>query len=74
MRRQGNVILCEEHCHGIASAALIRRHPPLLDTLFGDDLHAKRMQSLAGATLGVIQSALLAIGLIGRVSRWHAGG
>ena len=26
-----------------------------LDTLFGDDLHAKRVQSLAGATLGVIQ-------------------
>ena len=23
-----------------------------LDTLFGDDLHAKRVKSLAGATLG----------------------
>lgn len=37
-----------------------------LDTLFGDDLHAKRVKSLAGATLGVIQSASLAVGLIGQ--------
>lgn len=27
-----------------------------LATLFGDDLHSKRVISLAGATLGVIQS------------------
>ena len=32
-----------------------------LETLFGDDLHAKRMKSLAGATLGVIESASLAM-------------
>src|SRR5260370_16517221 len=37
-----------------------------LDTLFGDDLHAKRVKSLAGATLGAIQSASLAVGLIGQ--------
>ena len=37
-----------------------------LATLFGDDLHAKRVMSLAGATLGVLQSASLAIGLIGQ--------
>jgi hypothetical protein len=37
-----------------------------LDTLFGDDLHAKRVKSLAGATLGVIVSASLAVGLIGQ--------
>jgi len=37
-----------------------------LDTLFGDDLHAKRVKSLAGATLGVIVSASLAIGMIGQ--------
>ena len=37
-----------------------------LDTLFGDDLHAKRVKSLAGATLGTIQSASLAVGLIGQ--------
>ena len=36
-----------------------------LDTLFGDDLHTKRVKSLAGATLGAIQSASLAVGLIG---------
>jgi hypothetical protein len=37
-----------------------------LGTLFGDDLHAKRVKSLAGATLGVIESASLAIGMIGQ--------
>lgn len=37
-----------------------------LDGLLGDDLHAKRVLSLAGATLGVIQTASLAIGVIGR--------
>ena len=37
-----------------------------LATLFGDDLHAKRVKSLAGATLGVIESASLAIGMIGQ--------
>ena len=37
-----------------------------LDRLFGDDLHAKRVKSLAGATLGAIQSASLAVGLIGQ--------
>src|SRR5260370_27998842 len=36
-----------------------------MDTLFGEDLHAKRVLSLAGATLGVMQSASLAVGLIG---------
>ena len=29
-------------------------------TLFADDLHAKRVRSLAGATLGAIESASLA--------------
>ncbi len=37
-----------------------------LDTRLGDDLHAKRVTSLAGATLGAIQSASLAVGLIRR--------
>ena len=37
-----------------------------LETLFGDDLHAKRVKSLAGATLGVIETASLAIGIIGQ--------
>src|SRR5260370_9328982 len=35
-----------------------------MDTLFGADLHAKRVLSLAGAALGVIESASLAVGLI----------
>ena len=37
-----------------------------LETVFGDDLHVKRLKSLAGATLGVIESASLAIGMIGQ--------
>ena len=37
-----------------------------LDTLFGDELHVKRVKSLARATLGAIQSASLAVGLIGQ--------
>src|SRR5437879_6170273 len=37
-----------------------------MDTLFGEDLHAKRVLSLTGATLGVIESASLAVGLIGQ--------
>ena len=37
-----------------------------LKTLFAQDLHAKRVFSLAGATLGVIESASLAVGMIGQ--------
>ena len=38
----------------------------LLRSLFAEDLHAKRILSLAGATLGVIESASLAVALIGQ--------
>jgi len=34
--------------------------------VYGDDLHAKRIGSLAGATLGVMQSASLAVAMIGQ--------
>ncbi len=37
-----------------------------LKTLFAEDLHAKRVLSLAGATLGVIESASLAVAMIGQ--------
>jgi hypothetical protein len=37
-----------------------------LRSIFGQDLHAKRILSLAGATLGAIESASLAVALIGR--------
>jgi len=37
-----------------------------LKTLFAEDLHAKRVFSLAGATLGVIESASLAVAMIGQ--------
>ena len=36
-----------------------------LNTLFGEDIHAKRVYSLANATLGVISSAALAVNSIG---------
>jgi hypothetical protein len=38
----------------------------VLKSLFGDCLHAKRILSLAGATLGAIQSGSLAVALIGQ--------
>jgi hypothetical protein len=37
-----------------------------LDRFLGDDLHAKRIKSLAGATLGVILSASLAVSMVGQ--------
>jgi len=37
-----------------------------LRTLFAGDLHAKRVLSLAGATLGVIESASLAVAMVGQ--------
>jgi hypothetical protein len=49
-----------------------RRRMRLMDVrlfvgeLYGDDLHAKRVDSLAGATLGVMRSASLAVDMIGQ--------
>jgi hypothetical protein len=37
-----------------------------LGAVYGADLHAKRIDSLAGATLGVMQSASLAVAMIGQ--------
>ena len=37
-----------------------------IDGLYGYDLHAKRVDSLAGATLGVMTSASLAVAVIGQ--------
>ena len=34
--------------------------------LYGSDLHAKRVDSLAGATLGTMTAASLAVALIGQ--------
>ena len=36
-----------------------------IDELFGHDMHAKRVQSLANATIGVIEKGSLAIHAIG---------
>src|SRR5215216_7734741 len=37
-----------------------------IDGVYGEDLHAKRIASLAGATLGVMQAASLAVAMIGQ--------
>src|SRR5271167_4324446 len=37
-----------------------------IDSLYGQTLHAKRVDSLAAATLGVMQSASLAVAMIGQ--------
>ena len=36
-----------------------------IGAVYGHDLHAKRIESLAGATLGVMTAASLAVALIG---------
>jgi hypothetical protein len=37
-----------------------------IDNVYGHDLHAKRVASLAGATLGIMTSASLAVAIIGQ--------
>ena len=51
-----------------ASEQWFQRHDLLnfITTLYDDDLHAKRVLSLANATLGVLVSASLAIHAVGR--------
>ena len=51
-----------------SSELWLRRHDLLnfIDTLYKGDLHAKRVLSLANATLGVLTSASLAIHAVGR--------
>jgi Transposase DDE domain len=50
----------------------VRQRAQLVDVrafvgeVYGPDLHAKRIDSLAGATLGVMQSASLAVAMIGQ--------
>ena len=51
-----------------SSGQWLRRHDLLnfITTLYEGDLHAKRVLSLANATLGVLTSASLAIHAVGR--------
>jgi hypothetical protein len=51
----------------LTSRSRLRGIQRFLKSVFGQDLHAKRILSLAGATLGVIESASLAVALIGQV-------
>ena len=45
-----------------------------IETLFADDMHAKRVYSLANATLGVMTSASLAVCTIGHGLALARGG
>jgi N-acetylmuramic acid 6-phosphate (MurNAc-6-P) etherase len=44
-----------------------------LESLFEDDLHAKRILSLAHAVLGVIHAASLGVHTIGKALAWARG-
>jgi hypothetical protein len=57
----------------------MRAHPldrdritTLVSTIFADDLHAKRVASLAGAAVGVLEGAALGIHAIGRALAFHS--
>jgi hypothetical protein len=41
--------------------------------LFDGDMHAKRVESLANATLGVVGTGSLAVSTIGMAWPWRAG-
>jgi len=43
-----------------------------IDNLYGCDIHAKRVDSLAAATLGVMTGASLAVAMIGQALAKHA--
>ena len=43
-----------------------------IDELYGHDLHAKRVDLLAAATLGVMTGASLSVAMIGQPWRRHA--
>lgn len=45
----------------------------LVSTIFADDLHAKRVASLASAAVGVLEGAALGIHAIGRALAFHSG-
>ncbi|WP_434299741.1 hypothetical protein [Corallococcus exiguus] len=45
-----------------------------LESLFEEDLHAKRVLSLAHATLGVVHAASLSVHAIGQALAWARGG
>ena len=49
-------------CPGVGEAEVHR----FVEELFGDDLHAKRVLSLAHGTLGVLHATSLAIHAVGR--------
>lgn len=45
----------------------------LVSSIFADDLHAKRVMSLANAAVGVLEGAALGIHAIGRALAFHSG-
>ncbi len=50
-----------------------RRVHDFVSSIFDYDLHAKRVASLADATLGALQGAQLAVGALGPGSRGREG-
>src|SRR6201993_1222480 len=44
----------------------LKENRPFIDSLYAHDLHAKRVDSLAAATLGVMTGASLAVAMIGQ--------
>jgi hypothetical protein len=59
---------------------LVSEHPldreritKLVPTIFADDLHAKRVVSLANAAVGVLEGAALGIHAIGQALAFHSG-
>src|SRR4029077_8206834 len=51
---------------GLRKDITLKTTHQFLSALFGEDIHAKRVYSLANATLGVISSASLAVNSIGQ--------
>src|ERR1700693_441252 len=51
---------------GLRKDIILKTTHQFLSALFGEDIHAKRVYSLANATLGVISSASLAVNSIGQ--------
>ncbi len=49
--------------HGVRRLGEVRS---FIGALYGPDLHAKRIDALAGATLGVMAAAALAVAMIGQ--------
>ena len=55
-----------EETAGLRDGGRLKDMHAFIDGLYGHDLHAKRVESLAAATLGVMTGASLAVAMIGQ--------